>query len=68
MGRKRRSFANRTAEVQYGEYSTFRRFEDFAQAPENVLQSLDYLNTLANSYMKDSLRFMASSFESGEPL
>lgn len=53
----------RSAEVQNRDFVTSEGFGTFAEAPRNVLQSLDYPDSLLESFFEDFLLFMLLIFE-----
>lgn len=61
-------FAKRVAEKLHCEYGTLERFVTFAKAPQNVLQSLDYRDTLPESFFGELLRLMHFPFDGEESL
>lgn len=65
---ERRSFAKEAAEAQHRRYAFLEGFWTFTETLENVLQLLDYPDTLLEGSFGDFLQFMLSTFESEEAL
>lgn len=61
-------FAKRVTEQQHRRHTILERFGNFEEAPENVLQILDYPGTLPKSCSGYFLRFTTSTFKGGKAL
>lgn len=68
MSLERHCLQKRTAEVERSEYVSLGGFASFGETPGDVLQSLSYSSAFSESFSKNFLRFVLSTYESRKAL